>query len=83
MDGDLKSVVVFVEQAFDLDEVFLLKGAEGILDVVPHLGFELTGTVAKCQSQVRLAGFLGLDLLGNHHKAGNDGLDSRAARSRR
>ena len=63
VDGELKAVLIFVDQAFDLEEVVLLEGVEDFLDVVPHFGFELAAAVAERESQVRLASFLGLDLL--------------------
>ena len=72
VDGDLKTVLVFVEQAFDFDEVVLLEGVDGFLDVVPHLGFELAGAIREHQGQVRLAGFLRLHLLGNDHEVRGD-----------
>ena len=74
VDRNLKTVVVLVDQAFDLDEVFLLKGADGIFDVVPHLGFDVAGTVAERERQVGIAGFFRLDLLGNDDKGGSDDL---------
>src|SRR5215467_2618000 len=74
MDRDLKTVLVLVEQAFDLDEIVLLENADGFLDVVPHLGFYLAGAVSEYQSEVWVAGFLGLDLLGDYDEAGSDDL---------
>ena len=72
MDGELEAVLVLVEQAFDLEKVVLFEGVDGILDVVPHLGFDLAAAVAQSERQVRLAGFLGLDLLADDNEAGDD-----------
>ena len=74
VDGELKTVLVFVDEALDLEEIVLLEGFEDFLDVVPHFGFELSGAVAESQSQIRLSGFLGLDLLGDDDEAGCDDL---------
>ena len=72
VDGELEAVLIFVDQAFDFEEVILLKGVEHFLHVVPHLGFELPAPVAKGQSEIRLSGFLRLDLLTDHDKIGSD-----------
>ena len=70
----LEAVLVFVDQALDLEEVILLEGVENFFDVVPHLGFDLAAAVAEGERQIGLAGFLGLDLLGDHDKSGGDDL---------
>ena len=72
VDRELKPVLVFVDQAFDFEKIVLLEGVEDFFDVVPHLGFELTAAVAEREGEVRLAGFLRLDLLGDHDKIGGD-----------
>ena len=72
VNRDLEAILVFVEQAFDLEEVILLEGVDGVLDVVPHLGFDLAAAVAESQREVGFAGFLGLNLLGNDHETGSD-----------
>ena len=69
VDGELKAVLVLIDQALDFDEVVLLKGVDGIFDVVPHLGFEMAAAVAQGEGQIRLAALLGFDLPGNHHKS--------------
>ena len=74
VDGELEAVLVLVDQALDLDEVVLIEGVDGILDVVPHLGFDVAAAIAEGQSQVGFTGLLGLDLLGNHHEARSDDL---------
>ena len=74
VDGELKTVSVLVDQAFDLEEVVLLEGIEHFFHVVPHLGFELPAAVAESKSEIRLTGFLGLDLFADHDKVGSDDL---------
>ena len=74
MYGDLETVLVLVQQALDLEEVFLIEGVERVLDVVPHFGVDLPAAVAQSQRQIRLACLLGLNLLGNHNKAGDNDL---------
>ena len=74
MDGDLKTVLISVQKPLHLQEIVLLEGVEGVLNVVPHLGFDLAGTVAQSERQIRLARLLGLHLLGYHHEAGCDDL---------
>ena len=63
VDGELKAVLVLVDEAFDLKEIVLLEGVEDFFDVIPHFGFELAAAVAESEREVGLAGFLGLDLL--------------------
>ena len=72
VDRELEAVLVFVDQAFDLEEVVLLEGIEDFLDVVPHFGFELAAAIAESECEVRLAGFLGLDLLGDDDESRGD-----------
>ena len=74
VNRDLEAVLVFVEQAFDLEEVVLLEGVDRVLDVIPHLGFDLAGAITQDQRQIRLSGLLRLDLLGNDHKTRGDDL---------
>src|ERR1700722_820029 len=74
VDGELEAVLIFVDETLDLEEIVLLEGLENLLDVVPHFGFELPGAVAESQREVGLAGFLGLDLLGDDDEAGSDDL---------
>src|ERR1700687_836659 len=80
VDGELEAVLVFVDEAFDLEEIILLEGFEDFFDVVPHFGFELAAAIAERESEVRLPGFLGLDLLANHDESRGDDfvLQSRA-----
>ncbi len=73
VDGELKAVLVLVDETFDLEEVILLEGVENFFDVVPHFGFELAAAVAEREREVRLAGLLGLDLLADDDEGrGND-----------
>ncbi len=74
VDGELKTVFVFVDEAFDLEEVVLLEGVENFFDVIPHFGFELAAAVAESEGEVRLSGFLGLDLLADDDEARGDDL---------
>src|SRR5580704_11639705 len=74
VNGDLEAVLIFVEQAFDLEEVVLLEGVDRVLDVVPHLGFDLAGAITQDQRQIGLSGLLRLDLLGDDHKTRGDDL---------
>src|ERR1700720_2657262 len=45
VDGELKAVLIFVDQTLDFEEIVLLEGIEHFFDVVPHLGFELSAAV--------------------------------------
>ena len=72
VDGELETVLVFVDQSLDLEEIILLERIEKFLDVVPHLGFDLPRPVAKSQCQVRLAILFRLHLLRHHHEARGD-----------
>src|SRR5579864_403731 len=56
VDRELKPVLVSVQKALDLEIVFLIESVERILDVVPHLGFDLPTPVTERKGQVRLAG---------------------------
>ena len=74
VDGDLKAVLIFVEQPFDFEEVVLLEGIDCVLDVIPHFGVELAGAVTENERQIWLSGLLRLDLLGNDHESRSDDL---------
>src|SRR5215469_10180200 len=74
MNCELESLLVLVDQSFDFEEIVLLKGVENLVDVVPHLGFQLPASVAQRQRQVGLARFLGLDLLRHDDESGGDDL---------
>ena len=56
-------------QSLDFEKVFLLEGAQRVLDVVPHFSFDLPATVAKRKRQVRLARLLRLDLFADDDEA--------------
>src|SRR5580698_1266919 len=58
VNRDLEAVLVFVEQAFDLEEVVLLEGVDRVLDVIPHLGFDLTGSITQDERQIGLSSLL-------------------------
>src|SRR5215469_10821038 len=72
VNGELEAILESVQEALHLEIVFLLEGVKRILDVVPHLGFDLSGAVAEGQGQIRTAVFLWFDLLGNDYEAGDD-----------
>src|SRR5208337_5265721 len=55
VNGELKAILVLVDESLDLEEVFLLEDVDEFFDVVPHLGFDLAGAIGQGQSQVRLA----------------------------
>src|SRR6266581_1777579 len=74
VNSELETVVVLVKNTFDPDEIVLLKGVDGFGDVVPHLGFDLPTTIAERERKVRLAIFLGFDLLRGDYEAGSDDL---------
>src|ERR1700681_1042420 len=72
VDGQLKSILVFVDQTLDLEEVVLLEAEDKLIDVVPHFGFELAAAISQDQGQIRLAIFLSLYLLRGHYEAGGN-----------
>ena len=73
VNRQLKPILVFVDQALDLEKVILLEAEDELIDVVPHLGFNLPRAVCQDQCQIGLAVFLRLNLLRRHHEArGND-----------
>jgi hypothetical protein len=73
VDGKLETLLVFIDEALDLEEIVLLKSIEHFLDVIPHFCFELAAAITECEREVRLAGFLRFDLLGYHdERRGND-----------
>src|SRR6266576_4844571 len=74
VNRELKAILVLVEETFDLEEVVLFKSVECILDVVPHLGFDLSAAITQDKSEIRFARLLGLHLLRHHHKGGSNDL---------
>src|SRR5215469_6316914 len=74
MNCELKPLLVLVDQTFNFKKIVLLKSVEHFVDVIPHLGFQLTASVAQRQRQVRLTGLLRLDLLRHHNESGGDHL---------
>jgi hypothetical protein len=68
MNRDLEPLFVLIDEAFDFQEVILLKRLEHFVDVIPHFGFNLTGAIAEREREVGLPGFLGFDLLGDNDK---------------
>src|SRR5271155_5952744 len=53
VDGELETVFVFVDEAFDLEKIVLLENVEDLIHVVPHLGFELPAAVAESEREIR------------------------------
>src|ERR1700693_57179 len=47
MDGELKAVLILVDQDFNLQEIVLLYTREHFFHVVPHLVFQLSAAVAE------------------------------------
>src|SRR5215468_7393720 len=74
MNGELKTILVLVQQALNFEKVILLKGVESTLHVVPHFGFKLTAAIAQDEREIRLARLLGFHLFRHHNEAGNDDL---------
>ena len=74
VNGQLETLLVFVDQAFDLEEVILLEGVEDFFDVVPHFGFELAAAIAEREREIGLPGFFRLDLLGDDDEGRSDDL---------
>ena len=72
VDRQLEAVLILVNQPFDFEEVVLLEDGDEVVDVVPHLRFDLPGAVGQEQRQVRLTIFFGLHLLRSDHKTGGD-----------
>src|SRR6266496_1785864 len=78
VDRQLKTVLILVEQPFDLQKVFLLEGVDGVFHVVPHLGFDLSATVGESQREIRLTGLFWLYLFYGDDEAGSDYLVLKA-----
>ncbi len=74
VDGELETVFVFVDKAFDLEKIVLLENVENLIHIVPHLGFELPTAVAESEGEIRFPGLLRLDLLSHHHEIRGDDL---------
>src|SRR2546427_498362 len=74
MDGELKPILVLVDQAFDFEEIILLEGLENVVNVIPHLSFQLAGAVSHGEGQIRFAGLFRLDLLSDDNKGRSDDL---------
>src|SRR5215471_18195065 len=67
--GELKAILIPVDESLHLDEIIGVKGIQNLFNVVPHLGLKLSGTVAEDKRKIRLAAFLGLYLLRHHDEA--------------
>ena len=47
MNGKLEAILVLINKTLNLDEIFLIEGVNGVSDVVPHFGFEVTAAIAE------------------------------------
>ena len=65
---------------FDLDEIVAFEVVQHLGHVVPHLGVEFAGAVAKKQRKIKLAGLLLPDLFGLNQETGRDDLVRLRAR---
>jgi len=74
VNGELKTILILIDEPLDLEKVVLLEGEDEFFDVVPHFGFDLARAICQGQRQVRLAIFFCLHLLRRHHEAGRDDL---------
>jgi hypothetical protein len=72
VNRDLKTVLIFIQQAFDLEEVILFEGINRVLDVIPHFGLELAGAITEDQRQIGFSSFLRLNLFRNDYKTRSD-----------
>ena len=74
VDRELKTILVFVDESFDFQEIILLEDVDKFFDVVPHLRFDVTAAVAESERKVRFTSLLGFHLLGNNNKDRRDDL---------
>ena len=74
VDGHLPAAVVLVQDAFDLDEIVLVKAGDGVADVVPHVGLQLSGAVRKHEGEIEFTVLLRLHLFDGDDEVGGDGL---------
>src|ERR1700722_2756713 len=74
VDRELITILVLIDQSLDLEEVILIKHGDELVDVIPHLRFDLATAIRQNQRQIRLAILFRFNLLRGHHKAGSDDL---------
>ena len=74
MDRDLETVVVFVYQPADFDDVILLDATDSFGNVVPHLGVDLSCAVGQRKSEKVVATLLWLYLLAGDDEGRGDDL---------
>src|SRR5437764_12256885 len=74
VDSQLITAGILVDQPANLEEVVLLKGVDRVGNVVPHLGLDLAGAIAKRERKKNVSALLGLDLLGGDKKRGGNDL---------
>ncbi len=58
VDRKLSPLLIELHQPFGLDEIVAVKGVHHFFDVVPHLRFNLAGTISELKRQVGFTGFL-------------------------
>ena len=74
VNGELRAVLINLDQALHPHEVVAIEGVHHLGDVVPHLGVDVAGAVAQDQRQVRLAALLLADVLRLNQEHGRDHL---------
>src|SRR5208283_3868823 len=52
VNRELKTILVFVDKPLDLEKVVLLEDVDEFVDVIPHLGLDLTAAIGEDQRQV-------------------------------
>jgi hypothetical protein len=71
VNGELRAVVVNLNEALDADKVVAVESLHDLGHVVPHLGLDVAGAIAQQQRQVRLARLFLPDFLGVHDECGH------------
>ena len=69
VNRELRTVVIDLDESLHLHEVVAIEGVHHFGDVVPHLGFDLAGSIAEAQGKIRLSGFLFANLFGADQEA--------------
>jgi len=68
VDGELRAIVVKLQQPFHLDEIVAVERVHHLGHVVPHFGVDFAGAVGQQKREIRLAGALLPDLFGVNQK---------------
>jgi len=69
VDGELRPVLVHLQDALHADEVVAVESVHHLGDVIPHLGVHFAALIAQGERQVWFAGLLLPDFLGTHQEA--------------